>query len=216
MPPSTPDGHEEIPVDDDELSDLLVRLIQVLLAFVLGQAVIQNQEILIDPQERSNWIALLALAAVIVYAAESWIDWHVDVARHPFRISGANMRRRFGLIRLWADIAHVGAVAYLGLTIDHLTGDSDASLTRHLLGYVAAYVLFVVALVAKDATHGRHRDLLTPALVSTAAVLAITVGYVVTFAGQDDREAANAVVILLITAVNLAHHARFRKLRGLT
>ncbi len=216
MPRSTPDDHEEVAVDDDELSDLLVRLVQVLLAFVLGQALIQNQEILIDPQERSNWVALLALAAVVVYAAESWIDWHVDVARHPFRISGSNMRRRFGLLRLWADLAHVGAVAYLGLTVDHLTGDPDASLTRHLFGYVAAYALFVVALAAKDVTHGRHRALLTPALVSTAAMLAITIGYGLTFAGQDDREVANALVLLLVTGVNVAHHARFRKLRGLT
>lgn len=216
MPPSTPEAHEERPVDDDELSDLLVRLVQVLLAFVLGQALIQNQEILIDPQERSNWIALLALAAVVVYTAESWIDWHVDVSRHPFRISGSNLRRRFGLTRLWADLAHVGVVAYLGLTVAHVTGDSDASLSRHLAGYVAVYALFVVALAAKDATHGRHRRLLAPAILSTGIVGAITIGYVATFAGQDERELANAVVLVGITAVNVAHHARFRKLRGLT
>lgn len=216
MPASTPEEHVEPGVDDDELSDLLVRLVQVLLAFVLGQALIQNQELLIDPQERSNWVALLALGAVIVYATESWIDWHVDVSRHPFRVSGANMRRRFGLLRLWADMAHVGAVAYLGLTVDHLVGDPDASLTRHLCGYVAAYALFLLALVAKDATHGRHREMWTPALVSLAAMTAITVGDALTFADQTDREVANVVVLVLVTAVNLAHHARFRRLRGLT
>ncbi|MEM8904516.1 MAG: hypothetical protein AAGA17_12420 [Actinomycetota bacterium] len=215
MSPSTPD-HDEVGIDDDELSDLLVRLVQVLLAFVLGQALIQNQEILIDPQERSNWIALLALAAVIVYAAESWIDWHVDVAGHPFRISGSNMRRRFGLLRLWADLGHVAAVAYLGLSVDHLVGDPDASLTRHLCGYVAAYVLFLVALLAKDVTHGSHRDLRSPAIVATLVIVAITVGYTVIFAGDDDRELANAVTILAVTTVNLAHHARLRRLRGLT
>ncbi|MEO1063240.1 MAG: hypothetical protein AAFZ07_17640 [Actinomycetota bacterium] len=216
MPPSTPEDRAGSGVEDDELSDLLVRLVQVLLAFVLGQALIQNQEILIDPQERSNWVALFALATLVVYAAESWIDWHVDVSRHPFRVSGSNMRRRFGLLRLWADLAHVGAVAYLGLTVDHLVGDPNASMTRHLCGYVAAYALFLLALVAKDVTHGRHRDMRTPAIISLAVVTAITVGYALTFAGQTDREVANVVVLLLVNAVNLAHHARFRKLRGLT
>ncbi|MEM9036304.1 MAG: hypothetical protein AAGA99_19175 [Actinomycetota bacterium] len=201
---------------DDELSDLLVRLIQVLLAFVLGQSLIQNQEILVDPQERANWIALVALLAVVVYAAESWIDWHVDVSNHPFMVGGTNRFRRWGLTRLWADLAHVAVVCYLGLTVDHVVGDPDASLTRHLIGYVAVYALMTLAIVARDVTHGRHRSMRSIALATTATMAVVVGVYFATVAGTDDRELGNIVVLLVVMAVNGLHHARFRSLRGLT
>lgn len=207
--------HHESAVDD-ELSDLLVRLIQVLLAFILGQSLIQNQEILIDPQERGNWIAGLALLAVVVYAAESWIDWHVDVARHPFMVGGRNRFRRWGLTRLWADLAHVAVVAYLALTVDHVIGDPDASLTRHLVGYVAVYALMTVAIVARDVTHGTHRSMRAIALVTTAVMAGVVVIYRVTVAGADERELGNLAVLVAVMVVNGIHHARFRALRGLT
>lgn len=210
----TTDAHDHRHDEDTaDLSRLLVQLLQVLLAFVLGQSIIQNRALLIEAQDRTAWIGLLALLGVLVYTVESWIDWHLDVAQHPFQVQPSNPRHRWAMGRLWLDFAHVVAVAYLAVTVAHVAFTPDASLVRHLIGYGVAHALMLVSTMVRDRTYGRHGRLRIVEAQDLLAALVVIIGYAAVAQGTGNRELLNAVTLVMMMLVSVVHHARLRELR---
>lgn len=193
---------------EPDLSRLLVQLLQVLLAFFLGQTLIQNREVLQQLGEAGTWVPLLAIIAVVAFAVDGWVDWHVDVDRHPFQIGPSNPHRRWGLARFWLDVAFVLTIGYLGQTIVTVAEDG-ALITRHLTGYVVAHLLVAAAGRCRDVTYSGDRDGDSFVQLLTAAVLVVVV-LVYRAVHDGDGSAENAVVLLVVTAINIAHHAVLR------
>lgn len=209
---SPANAHEMEP----DLSRLLVQLLQVLLAFFLGQALIQNRILLIDLTSASSVVGLLALLAVAAYAIDGWVDWHVDVARHPYQVGPSNPHRRWGLTRFWLDVTHVLVIGYLGQTIVHVHG-GDGSLVRHLSGYVAAHLLLVATTACRDVTYGHHHGhegVARTQLMTAAVLFVVIVGYW-RLRPDEGSEAVNVVVLVIVVAVNAVHHAVMRRRRML-
>ncbi len=205
-------AHDHAPIDND-ISRLIVQLLQVLLAFVLGQSIIQNRTLLIEIQDPDNLIGLLALGAVIAFTVESWIDWHVDVTRHPFQIGATNDRRRWAMGRLWLDVGHVVAVGYVGLTVAHFVGSPSASPVRHLAGYVALHFLLLGSTVVRDVTYGAHDEHRTAQIFTCVAILTLWFAAIAVGQWREWSSGSNAIFLVVLIVLNAAHHAHMRRIR---
>ena len=71
-------------LDQQRVSDQLVRLVQVFFALVLAQSLFLFRSALLHPFSYGNRIAVLALACVFYTTVASWVDWHVAMARRPY------------------------------------------------------------------------------------------------------------------------------------
>jgi len=81
-------------LDQQRVSDQLVRLVQVFFALVLGQSLVLFKAVLLSPFTSDHWLAAVAWATVFYTTVASWVDWHVVMARRPYPRGVGTVRRR--------------------------------------------------------------------------------------------------------------------------
>src|SRR5437879_1744694 len=117
-------------LDQQRVSDQLVRLVQVIFALVLGQSLLLFKAVLLNPFTSDHWLAALAWATVFYTTVASWIDWHVVMARRPY-----DTRQLVDRFRIYSDVGIAALYAYLLFTIEPLIGNPRGTLFYHLIGY---------------------------------------------------------------------------------
>lgn len=160
-------------LDQQRISDQLVRLVQVFFALVLAQSLFLYKSTLLHPFNYENRIAVLALACVFYTTVASWVDWHVAMARRPY-----DTRQHAERFRVYADVGVSMLYAYLLFTVEPVTGHPGESLTRHLFGYPLVFVLYIASGLLRRWTHGRAASKLKPLIIGFVAYLALLVTYV--------------------------------------
>lgn len=98
---------------EDNVSDQLVRLVQIIFGFVLAQGLGRYEDVILNPlSSKENIIKFFALLAIYLTVILSWIDWHVTMKLRPYYFR--NCREQ---IRLLADVAIVCLYAIIIFSI---------------------------------------------------------------------------------------------------
>ncbi len=132
-------------VPASELSDKIVRLIQVFFGVILAQGILRNDDLITAPFAASNIVATIGFASLYFTTVRSWIDWHLTMTKYPYDVRLGSPHRSTEMLRIWADLGFVITYAYLLFTVESLIGDSSADLIPHLLGYAVLFVLYLAS-----------------------------------------------------------------------
>jgi uncharacterized HAD superfamily protein len=159
-------------IDQNRVSDQLVRLVQVFFALVLAQGLFLFRKALLNPFAIANRIAVLATAAVFYTTVSSWVDWHVAMAHRPY-----DTRQHAERFRVYADVGVATLYAYLLFTIEPIVGHPDASLTRHLAGYPLVFAAYLLSGWLRVWTHGRSASKRHPLVIGFFVYTALVLGY---------------------------------------
>jgi hypothetical protein len=71
-------------LDQRQISDQLVRLVQLFFGFVFAQSLLALRPVILEPFQRDHWVAAVAIPVVCYTVVSSWIDWHVTMAYSPY------------------------------------------------------------------------------------------------------------------------------------
>lgn len=198
-----------------ELSDRLVRLIQTLFALVLVQGLWRSGDVVADPLNAANAVALLAMAVVYFTTVRSWIDWHITMGAYPYDIDWRHGHRNAEMVRLWTDFLFVGMYAYLLITIEPLIGNGDADLTRHIAGYPVIFALYYLSAIARRRTYGSGAGQIKAIGLFGTSFLLLAVAYPVIFNLVPWADGSGAAVTnagtLIVILVAMILYRRYRQ-----
>ena len=161
-----------VSLDQQKVSDQLVRLVQMFFALVLGQSLLLFKDVLLDPFTASHWLAALAWATVFYTTVASWVDWHVLMVRRPY-----DTRQLVDRFRFYSDVGIATLYAYLLFTIQPLVGNPSGDLSRHLLGYSLVFVLYLASGFLRRWTHGKGASKPKPLFIGLAAYTGLLIAY---------------------------------------
>lgn len=137
-----------------ELSDLIVRLVQVLFGVILAQGILRNSELIVSPFSSQNIVAVLGFGSLYFTTVRSWIDWHITMSKYPYDIRTDSPHSTTEMLRLWTDIGFVVTYAYLLFTVENVIGKPGANLLPHLQGYAALFALYWVSGALRRRNYG--------------------------------------------------------------
>jgi len=197
------------PIDQQRLSDQLVRLVQVFFALVLAQSLFLFRDALLHPFAEENRIAVLALACVFYTTVASWVDWHVAMAHRPY-----DTRQHSERFRVYADVGVSALYAYLLFTVEPLVGKPTGSLTGHLLGYPMVFGLYLVSGFLRRWTHGRSASKVKPLFGGLTAYVILLLLYVLArrVASADYLGWLNTVVLWAALGLMWGYRATRRRM----
>lgn len=162
----------------ERVSDQMITLIQVIFAFVLGQAFAGYSLVVLSPW--AHPAAFLALVAIFITTILSWIDWHATMVEMPYQFYQVFRRRLVEEGRVLMDLLVVSIYAFALLSIDPLTHHPDGDVTKYLWSYAAVFAAYVISGLlrrftypAAGAFHGHrasHTSLLVGFLVAYVAL----------------------------------------------
>src|SRR4026208_2000155 len=95
-------------LDPRQISDQLLRLVQVFFGFVFAQSLLALKPVILRPYEREYWVAAIAPCSVFYTAVSSWIDWHITMAYSPYGTDSMSER-----MRMYFDLGIATIYAYL-------------------------------------------------------------------------------------------------------
>jgi len=129
-------------------STWLERIIQVLLGVALVQPLVMYSDAIVAPHREGYRTLLFGLVVVFYVAMSSWIALSTLVSEVPY-----NPTIRSGKIRFYADVVAVVLYAYLLVSLKPLyadaSGDPEAVLTGHLVGYPLVLTAYSIASFAR-------------------------------------------------------------------
>ena len=178
-----------VSLDQQRISDQLVRLVQVFFALVLGQSLVVFHSVLLDPL--GHCLAALAWISVFYTIVASWIDWHVVMARRPY-----DTRQIVDRFRIYSDVSIAILYAYLLFTIEPLIADPGATLRPHLLGYPLVFGLYLISGSLRRRVHGKKASRPIPMLCTGSLHVGVMLGYcMVRSRAYLNEETANVMAI---------------------
>ena len=166
---------------DGQLSDHLVRLVQVVFGFVLAQSLGLYSEVVLRPWRVGNRLTAVALLGVYVITILSWIDWHGTVARHPYDFDERQGLPVLERLRFGADLFVVSVYAFTLFAVGEI---DDAGASLYLFGYVAMFAGYVASGWLRRRRYGRDASNLRP-IVIFGAVAALAWVVLVVFEANE-------------------------------
>jgi hypothetical protein len=193
------------------LSEQLVRLVQVVFAFVLAEGLGRYSEVVLRPWQGGNRLTALALLGVYVATIMSWIDWHGTVARYPYDFGERQGVRLADRLRFGADLFVVSVYAFTVFAVGEIEG---AGASTYVFGYVAMFAGYVASGWLRRRTYGRTASNLRPIVIFGGVILGVWVVFLVFEAndwlGRRARAWAGVIVALVVTGVFRWVHTRER------
>ncbi len=161
------------------ISDQLVRLVQVFFGVVAGQGLVLYRHTVVSPLHHVTFPAALALISIYVMIVWSWIDWNTSMEDHPydFRTRARNRvgrwQTRAERWRLYSDIVIVVLYSYMLFQVSTLRRSPDADVRYLLLGYPLVFVLYVLSGELRILRYGPLASNMRPILEFLVAFLAL-------------------------------------------
>ncbi len=168
-----------------EISNQLVRLVQIIFGFVIAQSFNRYDNVIIHPLSKGNYLATLALGVVYLTTILSWIDWHTTMVLRPYSFNPNGRFRLTEQMRLFADLFVVSAYAYLLLTVRDFVGTPDAYIGRFLLGFPIVFGGYIISGALRCIPYGRLASNLLWILVFGGAFTVLYTGYALLFNGLN-------------------------------
>jgi hypothetical protein len=196
-----------------QVSDQLVRLVQVVFGFVLAQSLGLYSAVVLRPWRAGDRLTALALLGVYVTTIMSWIDWHGTVARHPYDFDERHGVRITERLRFGADIFVVSVYAFTLFAVGEI---NDAGADLYVFGFVAMFAGYIASGWLRRRTYGPTASHLPPIVVFGAVTCAAWVVLLVFDANEWASRSARAwsgvvTAIVAMAAFRFVHtHERVR------
>jgi len=166
------------------ISDQLVRLVQVFFGVVAGQGLVLYRSVLVSPFHHDHIPAGLALVSIYLMIVWSWIDWNTSMEDHPYdfrtrsRTTVGRWQTRFERWRLYSDIVIVILYSYMLFQVHPLVGHPNADIRYLLLGYPLVFLLYLASGELRILRYGPVASNLKPILEFLLAFLLLLGGYI--------------------------------------
>jgi hypothetical protein len=201
-----------------ELSDKIVRLIQVLFGVILAQGTLRNSDLITSPFATANIVATIGFASLYFTTVRSWIDWHLTMTKYPYDVRLGSPHRSTEMLRIWADLGFVIAYAYLLFTVEPLIGDPHADLLPHLQGYAVLFSLYLASGLLRRRHYGNAAGQVKAISIFGSLYLLLVAAYwtVTRETGVGDSLATgwlNAASLLMIFGLTYAYRSYRQQLR---
>lgn len=135
---------------EDNVSDQLVRLVQIIFGFVLAQGLGRYEDVILNPlSSKENIIKFFALLAIYLTVILSWIDWHITMKLRPYYFR--NCREQ---IRLIADVAIVCLYAIIIFSIKDFSSYQLYYNPRYFLVFACIFIAYLFSGKLRQATYG--------------------------------------------------------------
>lgn len=182
---------EGLPPDEEQpdertknISDQLVRLVQVFFGVVAGQGLVLYRSVVVSPFHHDQIPAVLALVSVYLMIVWSWIDWNASMEDHPYdfrtraRTTVGRWQTRCERWRYYSDILIVILYSYMLFQVQPLVGHPNADIRYLLLGYPLVFVLYLVSGELRILRYGTVASNIRPILEFLLAFLLVLGGYI--------------------------------------
>lgn len=199
------------------ISDQLVRLVQVFFGVVAGQGLVLYRDVVTSPLRHEHIVATLALFSIYVMIVWSWIDWNSSMEDHPydFRTRAQNRvgrwQTRAERWRFYCDIAIVVFYSYMLFQVWPVRAMPDGDMRYLLLGYPLVYALYFVSGELRILRYGELASNLRPILEFLAAFVCLLVSYILLW--RTLMSAFWLICLALGTAICLTRLYRLRRQR---
>lgn len=205
-------------VPASELSDKIVRLIQVFFGVILAQGILRNDELLTSPFSPQNLVATLAFASLYFTTVRSWIDWHLTMTKYPYDVRLHSPHRSTEMLRIWADLGFVITYAYLLFTAEALIGSPSADLLPHLFGYAVLFALYLTSGLLRRRHYGNAAGQIRAISIFGSLYMLTVATYWVFFheSGASTTAAAewlNGATLLVIFSLTYTYRSYRQQLR---
>jgi 5'(3')-deoxyribonucleotidase/uncharacterized membrane protein len=121
------------------ISDRLLAYVNIVFAFVVGQTITRNVELLAKPWTYP--FAFVALVVVFITVSLSWFGYHKSMYKYPYKAE----RPFYKLIRPFSDFIIVVFYVLLLFSIDTLkTGPANATLNSFILYFALIFLFYWV------------------------------------------------------------------------
>jgi len=206
------------PAPAAELSDKIVRLIQVLFGVILAQGILRNSELVASPFASANLAAAIGFASLYFTTVRSWIDWHLTMTKYPYDVRLTSPHRSTEMMRIWTDIGFVLTYAYMLFTIERLIGNPDADLLPHLEGYAVLFSLYLASGLLRRRHYGSSAGQVQAILIFGSMYLLLVAGYwllgrEVGLLNGSYASWLNTVALLVIFTIAYAYRSYRHQLR---
>jgi len=139
MSKTNADRFEEIKKKRNWISDKLIHYVDIVFGLVVGQSIIRNLDLILNPLK--YFFAFLALIVIISTVTLSWIGYHKSMYNYPYKVETISIRR----IRPFTDFIIVVFYTLLLFTVDNFKTDpANINLTSFILFYVLIFFLYLV------------------------------------------------------------------------
>jgi hypothetical protein len=205
------------PKPDDRtknVSDQLVRLVQVFFGVVAGQGLVLYRSVLVSPFDHDHIPAALALVSIYVMIVWSWIDWNMSMEDHPydFRTRApttlGRWQTRCERWRLYSDILIVVLYSYMLFQVGPLVGHPNADIRYLLLGYPLVFVLYLASGELRILRYGPLASNLRPILEFLGAFVILLGAYIVLWHCDVSRFWLNCGSLVVALATTRAYRWR--------
>ncbi len=165
------------------VSDQLVRLVQVFFGVVAGQGLVLYRFVVVSPFRHEHVVASLALISIYVMIVWSWIDWNNSMEDHPYDFR-TRAQTRMGLWqtraerwRFYCDIAIVVVYSYMLFEVWPIRATPVSDMRHLLLGYPLVYALYFVSGELRILRYGLLASNLQPILEFLGASIGLVIVY---------------------------------------
>jgi len=147
---------------DEALSQQMVTMVQVLFAVVLGDGLVTNKDVFLQPSQSP--VASMALLGVFITAVLSWIDWHRTTSANPYLLSRDSdvvpnspltwwpVAREY--LRIVVDLCIVALYARLALLVPGIAVNPSATVLPYLETLALVFAAYTVAGVLRKMVFG--------------------------------------------------------------
>jgi hypothetical protein len=217
--------HDEPESDEREIermkniSDQLLRLVQVFFGVVAGQGLVLYRSVVVSPFDHDHIPATLALFSIYLMIVWSWIDWNMSMEDRPydFRTSARRWQTGAERWRLYSDIVIVVLYSYMLFQVAPLVDDPNADIRFLLLGYPLVFLLYLVSGELRILRYGRDASKLRPIVEYLIAFLVLLGAYVVLWHCGVSKFWLNVSSLVVAMVTTYAYRRRrrsYRKARG--
>ncbi len=201
-----------------ELSDKIVRLIQVLFGVILAQGILRNSELITSPFATANLVATIGFVSLYFTTVRSWIDWHLTMTKYPYDVRLGSPHRSTEMFRIWADLGFVITYAYLLFTVESLIRNPTADLLPHLQGYAVLFSLYLTSGLLRRRHYGNSAGQVRAISIFGSVYLLLVATYwaVSRESGLFDGSQAgwlNGAALVLIFGLTYAYRSYRQQLR---
>jgi len=135
----------------NNISDQLIRLVQIIFGFVLAQGLGRYEDVLLNPiSSNENIIKGLALLTIYLTTILSWIDWHATMNLRPYDFHKNKER-----YRLLADVTIVCLYAIMIFSIKYFSQEQIYFNPKYFFLFALIFIAYLISGKFRQATYGR-------------------------------------------------------------
>lgn len=139
---------------ENNISDQLVRLVQIIFGFVLAEGLGRYDEVILNPLSQENIIKFFAIISIYMTTILSWVDWHNTMQLRPYNFHTIQKRRIIEYLRLIFDVLIVCFYAFIIFSIRYFDSYRIYYNPKYFLGFLFIFIGYLISGKLRQASYG--------------------------------------------------------------